>query len=71
MVTNWRRGLWRAWGAFSVLWVLAIAAFWWSGRSTYAFYMERELVVLAVAGPVALLIGGFAVRWIGRGFSPS
>jgi hypothetical protein len=58
---NWKRGLLRLWLLLSVLW----AAFW----IVVVFVGDGGAVLVAFAMlPFALLLLGYGLLWIGRGF---
>ena len=80
---NWTRGLFRAWLVLSALWLvgciwaLDYSCFlgaegrpwcrWWVvSPLSQSTYVHRLLVGLAP--PIGVLLIGFAVLWIGRGF---
>lgn len=76
---NWRRGLFRVWIAFCVVWTIGLLAFWvvWINQFPQYFPDNSTFTDILVQFSPALLfpwvITGIVlgVRWIRRGFGSS
>jgi hypothetical protein len=72
-VTNWRRGLLRAWALLSALWIIGFSVFLFFvlGRPPTIHWGAENLAFLAgflFVPPLALLALGVATAWVLKGF---
>jgi len=62
---NWKRGLWRAWGAISAGWIVLWFVAWALALPLSAFW---GVILYAIFPPLVLLTLGLIVAWVIRGF---
>ncbi|MGH6974881.1 MAG: hypothetical protein ACRED6_09655 [Stellaceae bacterium] len=66
---NWKHGLFRAWSAISIVWVIVLAVVVLTHPNLRGDYFSLlGFLTASVVPPGLLLILGIALRWIVMGF---